>query len=231
MWRSYDPAVIDAELAVLAAHGLTMTRSFFYWPDFMPAPDRIDEAVTARFEDFLGRHASHGLTTIPTFIVGHMSGENWDPPLPAPCLRAELRPHRHGRRPERDAPGDARLQPRPRRDRLRPDPARRHRHRPHRAQLPGHPVPFQRPAIAPGHRPVPGPGVHLGPARRPGSRALTRESAGIEPGARLYLAPSVKQGLATTADTLEQLTRGGAAVYVSYSPGDVDWHRGPSYGG
>jgi endo-1,4-beta-mannosidase len=79
MWRSYDPAVIDAELAVLARHGLTMTRSFFYWPDFMPGPQEIDEAMTARFADFLDRHAERGLTTVPTFLVGHMSGENWDP--------------------------------------------------------------------------------------------------------------------------------------------------------
>ena len=79
MWRSYDPAVIDAELDVLKRHGLTMTRSFFYWPDFMPGAYEIDEEMTARYADFLDRHAAHGLTTIPTFIVGHMSGENWDP--------------------------------------------------------------------------------------------------------------------------------------------------------
>jgi endo-1,4-beta-mannosidase len=79
MWRSYDPAVVGAELAVLKRHDLTMTRSFFYWPDFMPGPYEIDETMTARFADFLDRHAEHGLTTIPTFIVGHMSGENWDP--------------------------------------------------------------------------------------------------------------------------------------------------------
>jgi hypothetical protein len=30
MWRSYDPAVVRAELAVLRDHGLTVTRSFFY---------------------------------------------------------------------------------------------------------------------------------------------------------------------------------------------------------
>jgi endo-1,4-beta-mannosidase len=79
MWRSYDPAVIQQELAVLAKHGLTMTRSFFYWPDFMPGPQEIDEKMTARFADFLDRHAERGMTTIPTFIVGHMSGQNWDP--------------------------------------------------------------------------------------------------------------------------------------------------------
>jgi endo-1,4-beta-mannosidase len=79
MWRTYDPAVISAELRVLAEHGLTMTRSFFYWPDFMPAPDTIDEDMTARFADFLDRHAEQRMSTVPTFIVGHMSGQNWDP--------------------------------------------------------------------------------------------------------------------------------------------------------
>src|SRR5580692_1588593 len=79
MWRRYDPAVIAAELAVLKRHGLTMTRSFFFWPDFMPGPGEIDETMTGRFADFLDRHAEQDLATIPTFIVGHMSGENWDP--------------------------------------------------------------------------------------------------------------------------------------------------------
>src|ERR1700726_3180609 len=79
MWRHYDPAVVTAELAVLKRHGLTMTRSFFYWPDFMPGPYEIDETMTGRFADFLDRHAEQGLSTIPTFIVGHMSGEDWDP--------------------------------------------------------------------------------------------------------------------------------------------------------
>ncbi|MBV9451208.1 MAG: beta-mannosidase [Streptosporangiaceae bacterium] len=80
MWRNYDPDIVRTELRVLSDHGLTMTRSFFYWPDFMPAPDEIDEDMTARFADFLYRHTEQRLTTVPTFIVGHMSGENWDPP-------------------------------------------------------------------------------------------------------------------------------------------------------
>ena len=79
MWRRYDPAVIRAELRVLREHGLTMTRSFFYWPDFMPEPDAVDEDMAARFADFLDRHAELGMSTVPTFIVGHMSGQNWDP--------------------------------------------------------------------------------------------------------------------------------------------------------
>ena len=79
MWRTYDPAVVRGELRVLREHGLTMTRSFFFWPDFMPEPDAVDEDMAARFGDFLDRHAEQRMSTVPTFIVGHMSGQNWDP--------------------------------------------------------------------------------------------------------------------------------------------------------
>jgi endo-1,4-beta-mannosidase len=79
MWRSYDGAVVRDELRVLRDHGLNMTRSFFYWPDFMPGPDLVDEVLVDRFADFLDAHQELGMTSVPTFIVGHMSGENWDP--------------------------------------------------------------------------------------------------------------------------------------------------------
>jgi len=79
MWKRYDPAVVRQELAVLAEHGCNVTRSFCYWPDFVPEPERLDEEVVARFADFLDAHLELELGTIPTFIVGHMSGENWDP--------------------------------------------------------------------------------------------------------------------------------------------------------
>ena len=79
MWRNYDPEVVRSELRVLAEHGLRQTRSFFYWPDFMPEPDRVDEVKVEHFADFLDAHAETGMQSIPTFIVGHMSGDNWDP--------------------------------------------------------------------------------------------------------------------------------------------------------
>lgn len=79
MWRNYDGAVIDAELEDMRTHGMTLTRSFFYWPDFHPHPDQLDETMIERYRDFLDRHHAKGMVTIPTFIVGHMSGQNWDP--------------------------------------------------------------------------------------------------------------------------------------------------------
>jgi endo-1,4-beta-mannosidase len=79
MWSRYDASVVREELKVLRDHGLTMTRSFLYWPDVMPAPHQLDQEQLARFGEFLDLHAELGMTTIPTFLVGHMSGENWDP--------------------------------------------------------------------------------------------------------------------------------------------------------
>ncbi|WP_329320416.1 cellulase family glycosylhydrolase [Streptomyces sp. NBC_01262] len=81
MWRpgTYDPVLVREELRTLYDHGLNMTRSFFYWPDFHPEPDRLDEDCLRHYADFLDAHQELGLTTVPTFIVGHMSGENWDP--------------------------------------------------------------------------------------------------------------------------------------------------------
>jgi endo-1,4-beta-mannosidase len=79
MWVRYDAEVVRQELATLAQHGLNMTRSFCYWPDFVPEAGTLDPEVLVRFRDFLDAHAEAGLGTVPTFIVGHMSGENWDP--------------------------------------------------------------------------------------------------------------------------------------------------------
>ena len=79
MWRHYDADVVSEELDQMRAHGMTVTRSFLYWPDFHPEPDRLDETMIDRYRDFLDRHAALGMQTIPTFLVGHMSGQNWDP--------------------------------------------------------------------------------------------------------------------------------------------------------
>jgi endo-1,4-beta-mannosidase len=79
MWRRFEPETVRAELRVLQEHGLTFTRSFFFWPDFMPEPDRLDEEACAHYATFLDLHAEEGMHTIPTLFVGHMSGENWDP--------------------------------------------------------------------------------------------------------------------------------------------------------
>jgi endo-1,4-beta-mannosidase len=79
MWLNYEPSTVRSELQTLVDHGMNVTRSFCYWPDFVPAPEQLDDVVLERFSDFLDAHEEIGMSTIPTFIVGHMSGENWDP--------------------------------------------------------------------------------------------------------------------------------------------------------
>ena len=80
MWARYDPDVVREELAVLRRHGLTVTRSFCFWPDFVPEPERLDEEVRRPVRRLPRRtRRARAWRTIPTFIVGHMSGENWDP--------------------------------------------------------------------------------------------------------------------------------------------------------
>ncbi|WP_329449746.1 beta-mannosidase [Streptomyces sp. NBC_01724] len=80
MWRDYDDEVVREELRTLREHGTNVTRSFLFWPDFHPAPDRIDEDFVERYRQFLRTSAEMGMPTIPTFLVGHMSGEDWDVP-------------------------------------------------------------------------------------------------------------------------------------------------------
>ncbi|NAZ74753.1 beta-mannosidase [Kineococcus sp. T13] len=79
MWTHYDRDLVRDELRVLHEHGLRQTRSFSYWPDFVPEPGVLAEEPIAHYLDFLQAHLEVGMTTIPTFLVGHMSGENWDP--------------------------------------------------------------------------------------------------------------------------------------------------------
>lgn len=79
MWQSYDPQVVRGELETLRDAGLTVTRSFVLWQDFVPAPHTLDDERLADWVSFLDQCAEVGIATIPTFIVGHMSGRNFDP--------------------------------------------------------------------------------------------------------------------------------------------------------
>src|ERR1700748_1833956 len=79
MWREFDEQRISAELTALADLGLPVTRTFCFWPDFHPEPYRIDPEMIRRYRRLLDLHVEHGLMSIPTFIVGGMSGGQYDP--------------------------------------------------------------------------------------------------------------------------------------------------------
>ncbi len=80
MWQRWDARIVAQELRELRALGLNVTRSFLNWPDMMPEPARLDDTMMERFVAFLQLCKEADLQTIPTFLVGHMSGENLETP-------------------------------------------------------------------------------------------------------------------------------------------------------
>lgn len=80
MWRKWNPDEVKEELKQMKDLGMNVCRSFLYWPDFMPAPDKVEHVMLDRFEEFISLCEDVDLFTIPSFFVGHMSGEDWDVP-------------------------------------------------------------------------------------------------------------------------------------------------------
>ncbi len=80
MWRRFDPEAISDDLEDIRGLGIAAVRGFLFLPDFMPTPDRVEPVMLERFARFLDLCAAARLRVWPTLLVGHMSGENWDPP-------------------------------------------------------------------------------------------------------------------------------------------------------
>lgn len=80
MWSKWNPEEIRKELIQMKQLGMNLNRSFLYIPDFMPTPDKIEQDMLSKFNLFLDMCSEENILTIPTFFVGHMSGEEWDFP-------------------------------------------------------------------------------------------------------------------------------------------------------
>jgi len=80
MWKEWDPAEIEADVKQMKALGMNVFRAFLYSEDFMPEPGRLNEEALRKLDELLAICARYGLWVIPSFFVGHMSGENWDLP-------------------------------------------------------------------------------------------------------------------------------------------------------
>jgi endo-1,4-beta-mannosidase len=80
MWERFDEARVRAELAQMRGLGLNVCRGFLFGPTFMPAPPAVDAAALARFRTFLDAADAAGLGVMPSLVVGHMSGENFELP-------------------------------------------------------------------------------------------------------------------------------------------------------
>ena len=81
MYRdSWNPDEVGRDLDELAALGANCARIFCFTPNFLPTPDAVSEEALRRLAATVDLAADRGMWTMPTFLVGHMSGENWDPP-------------------------------------------------------------------------------------------------------------------------------------------------------
>jgi hypothetical protein len=80
MYRDrWDPNALATDFKELASLGANVARIFLFTPDFMPAPDVVSEQSLERLSSTIELAGKAGLWSIPTLLVGHMSGENWDP--------------------------------------------------------------------------------------------------------------------------------------------------------
>ncbi len=79
MWRNFDLAEIAEDFAHIAELGLDTVRFFLRWFDFQPTPERMDGTMLRRLEAVMECIHTAGLSAMPTFFTGHMSGVNWLP--------------------------------------------------------------------------------------------------------------------------------------------------------
>lgn len=79
MWRDFRPQEIAKDLAALKGVGVEYVRAFLFWPDFMPTKERVEPEMLDKLEVFLDLCQQAGLKVHLSFLVGHMSGENWSP--------------------------------------------------------------------------------------------------------------------------------------------------------
>lgn len=79
MWRDFREEEISEDLRALRRAGVGYLRAFLFWPDFMPQAERVNPQMVERLIRFLEICGQQDLDVFLTFLVGHMSGQNWPP--------------------------------------------------------------------------------------------------------------------------------------------------------
>jgi len=80
MWTDWRPEELVDDIGRMKSLGLNCCRFFLIMPAFMPRPDRVEPLILERLHAFLRECEREHFYTLLTFIVGHMSGEDWDVP-------------------------------------------------------------------------------------------------------------------------------------------------------
>jgi endo-1,4-beta-mannosidase len=79
-WSRATDAALDGELDQARAIGLDLLRVFAFIPDFVREDGAIDESRLARMRRFAEHAGRRGISLLPTALVGHMSGDNFELP-------------------------------------------------------------------------------------------------------------------------------------------------------
>jgi len=78
MWTEWNPEELIEDVGRMKQLGMNVCRPFLYMPAFMEREDQVNPIMMERLEFFLNICEENELYSFPTFIVGHMSGEDWD---------------------------------------------------------------------------------------------------------------------------------------------------------
>jgi endo-1,4-beta-mannosidase len=78
-WKRFDVGEVDDEFAQIAEWGLHLVRFCLLWEDFQPRPDTVDRVRLGNLQTVLDLAWKYGLRTVPTLLVGNMSGIMWMP--------------------------------------------------------------------------------------------------------------------------------------------------------
>ena len=81
MWQDqyFDLATIKRDFENIINYGMNTARLFLTWPEFQPKLAEVNPEALHKLNQVLSLADEMGLQTIPTLLVGHMSGANWLP--------------------------------------------------------------------------------------------------------------------------------------------------------
>jgi hypothetical protein len=80
MWREFDKAVMDQDVAIISGLGLSFIRIYLLWEDFQPTPKTVPAIMLDRLVELLETADEKNIKVVVTLFAGHICGLNWLPP-------------------------------------------------------------------------------------------------------------------------------------------------------
>ena len=80
MWTKWNPDELEEDILLMKHLGMNVCRPFLFMPDFTDDKGSVRPEMLERLGEYLSLCDKHKFYCMITFIVGHMSGENWDVP-------------------------------------------------------------------------------------------------------------------------------------------------------